>query len=66
MAVTLLVWQAKEAELVAQLGVAAVRFGERSIQYADTLKSLELVQGKITALGGTTLRRTVVRTVKGW
>jgi hypothetical protein len=66
MAITLAVWQAKETTLVARLGIAAMSFGQQSEQYTETLKALEFVQGKIAALEGTALRRTVVRTEKGW
>jgi len=42
--------EAKRDELVASLGVASVRFGERSIQYGDIAKALAAIDAEIQRL----------------
>jgi hypothetical protein len=51
--------QAKRSELLKALGIAAVRTGENSVQYADIQKALAVLDREIAKASGSTSRRTV-------
>jgi hypothetical protein len=62
---TLVELQAKRESILQQIEVARVTFGERSVEYGDKRKALELIDAEIAKLEGPQDRQFTIQTKRG-